>query len=395
VNAQTAPPVVLQRTVLHAYHQAAGAHFVPFAGWEMPLYYSGILEEHRAVRSRVGWFDVSHMGLLVVAGASAPALLSRRTTANIARLSPGQCRYTFWLDSDGKILDDLLITRLDPGTEGVPSYLVVPNAARADRIVELLRQQRKPDLSVTRLNGEAALIAVQGPASRELLDRATGWRLERIPFYQARRLPAHPRPEEPSEPEVGIALPADLRHATLVSRTGYTGELGYELLVEAAQAGPLVERLTALGAMRCGLGARDTLRLEKGYLLSGQDFSRDRTPFEAGQDRFVELDHPFVGREALEKQKADGLPARLTGLAVTQPGAIPRHGTPVLSGGNLVTHLTSGGLSPMLGIGIALAYLPMEMARAPAALELDIRGSRVPAEVRKLPFYPAPAPNAS
>ncbi|HKS59567.1 MAG TPA: glycine cleavage system aminomethyltransferase GcvT, partial [Thermoplasmata archaeon] len=259
----------MRRTALHPLHLRWGGHLVPFAGWEMPLYYSGILEEHRAVRSSVGLFDVSHMGLIGVRGRSALELLARRTTANIARLAPGQCRYSFWLDNEGKIFDDLLVSRIDDGTPEEPEFLVVPNAAHADRIVELLQQHRKPDVSLLRLNPLASLLAVQGPKSREVLERGFGWRLEAIPFYQARRFPLDTRATTPSEPMVGMSLPGDLDKWALVSRTGYTGELGYEILVDSTRAPAIVERLRESGAVPCGLGARDTLRLEKGYLLSG------------------------------------------------------------------------------------------------------------------------------
>ncbi len=174
-----------------------------------------------------------------------------------------------------------------------------------------------------------------------------------------------------------------------MSRTGYTGELGYELLVRAEAADALAERLVGAGAVPVGLGARDTLRLEKGYLLSGQDFHRDHTPIQAGQDRFVAFDHPFVGRPPLEKEVAEGPPVRLVGIELTVEGAIPRHGTPVRVDGKRVAEVTSGGLSPDLGHGIALAYLPREVARPDAVVSLEIRGQEVPAQVVALPFVKA------
>jgi aminomethyltransferase len=388
VPAAAAPVGELRRTALHEFHRRHGGHMVPFSGWEMPLYYGSILAEHRAVRSGVGLFDVSHMGLLTVEGVHAPGLLSRRTTANIEREAPGQVRYTFFLEATGRIVDDLLITRIDTGDELRSRFLVVPNAGRADEIEQIQRQHRSPDTTITRYNPRLALLAVQGPGSRTLLERTFGWDLGPLSFYHARRYPSGPGPEHP-EGHVGATIPADLDHHFFVSRTGYTGELGYELLVRAADSDALAERLVAQGAVPCGLGARDTLRLEKGYLLSGQDFHRDRTPLEAGQDRFVEFDHPFVGRVALEKEKADGPAVRLAGIAVEEPGAIPRHGTPVRSDGKVVTELTSGGLSPDLGHGIGLAYLPTALAAPGTALALEIRGREVPARVVPLPFVAA------
>ena len=389
VAAAPPPAAALRRTALYDFHVRHGAHIVPFAGWEMPLYYSSILAEHRAVRTGVGLFDVSHMGLLTVEGGRAAALLSRRTTANVESEVPSQVRYTFLLEATGAIVDDLLITRLDAGTELVRSFLVVPNAGRADEIEQILRQHRTPDTTITRWNPRLALLAVQGPGARTLLEQTFGWDLADVPFYHARRFSLEGASIERSG-HVGTTIPTDLDGATLVSRTGYTGELGYELLVRAEVADALAERLVGAGAVPTGLGARDTLRLEKGYLLSGQDFHRDHTPIQAGQDRFVAFDHSFVGRPPLEKEAADGPPVRLVGLELTVEGAIPRHGTPVRVDGKPVTEVTSGGLSPNLGHGIALAYLPRELARADAAVSLEIRGQEVPARVVALPFVKAP-----
>jgi aminomethyltransferase len=385
----TAAPVALRRTALYEFHRRHGAHLVPFAGWEMPLYFSSILREHRAVRTGVGLFDVGHMGILTVDGGHAAALLARRTTANVERLAPSQARYTFLLESTGRIVDDLLLTRVDAGDDLSRAFLVVPNAGRADEIEAILRQHRGPDTTIARWNPELTLIAVQGPGSRALLEQTFAWDLGGLAFYHARRFPAEAGGPEPAG-RIGTAIPADLASAIVVSRTGYTGELGYELLLRGERADAVAERLVAGGAEPCGLGARDTLRLEKGYLLSGQEFHRDRTPLEAGQDRFVEFDHPFVGREALEKERAEGPPMRLVGIRTDVAGAIPRHGTTVRAEGKPVTELTSGGLSPDLGVGIGLAYLPRPLAVPGASLTLEIRGREVPAAVVDLPFVAAP-----
>ena len=390
--ATTAPPAAappLRKTALHALPVRHGAPLVPFNGWEMPLYYSSILAEHRAVREGVGLFDVAHMGLLTVDGGHAAALLARRTTANIELETPGQVRYTFFLEATGRIVDDLLVARLDSGEELARSFLVVPNAGRADEIEQILRQHRAPDTTITRWNPHWALLAVQGPRSRELLEHRFGWDLSPLAFYHARLYPSQ-RGATPHEGKVGARLPADLEHHFLVSRTGYTGELGYEILARAGDAEGLADGLVGAGAVLCGLGARDTLRLEKGYLLSGQEFHRDRTPIEAAQDRFVEFDHPFVGRTALEKEQAEGPAVRLSGVSVDAAGAIPRHGTPVHADGKVVTELTSGGLSPDLGHGIGLAYLPRALNAPGTELTLEIRGREVPARVVALPFVAAP-----
>jgi aminomethyltransferase len=385
-----APSTPLQRTPLFGFHERHRAHLVPFAGWEMPLYYTSILDEHRAVRSGAGLFDVSHMGILTVEGGGSAALLGRRTTANVEKLEPGQVRYTFLLEATGRIVDDLLITRLDAGEELARRHLVVPNAGRATEIEEILRQHRAPETTVRRWNGTVALLALQGPNSRPILERKFGWDLSGLGFYRSAFFPTDGSAAGRTG-RIGLSFPADLARTLLVSRTGYTGELGYELFVEAGRADALAESLVAEGAQPVGLGARDTLRLEKGYLLSGQEFHRDRTPLEAAQDRFVEFDHPFVGAPALAQQKTEGPAVRLVGIEVTEAGAIPRHGTPVLVDGERVAEATSGGLSPGLGHGIALAYLPRPHAAAGTAVTLDIRGRSVAGRVVALPFVRAPS----
>ncbi len=383
-----APPAEPMRTPLNAFHRRHGAHLVPFSGWEMPLYYTSILAEHRAVRGEAGLFDVSHMGILTVAGAHAADLLSRRTTANVERLAPGQVRYTFLLESSGGIVDDLLVSRIDPGDELARTFLVVPNAGRAAEIEEILRQHRGPDTTIRRWNDQVALLAVQGPRSRSLLESMFGWQLGGLGFYHLAWFPTGAR-GPPSNGALGRSFPDGFDDALLVSRTGYTGELGYELFVRTRDVEALAERLVAAGATLAGLGARDSLRLEKGYLLSGQEFHRDHTPLEAGQDRFVELDHAFVGRPVLDQQKANGPAVRLVGISVAETGAIPRHGTPITVDGKVVAEATSGGIAPMLGHGVALAYLPKELAAPGTAVALELRGRSVPGTVVRLPFVPA------
>jgi aminomethyltransferase len=381
------PPVSLHRTPLAEFHVRHGAHLVPFAGWEMPLYYSSILAEHHAVRTGVGLFDVSHMGVLAVSGAHAADLLARRTTANVPRLTPGQVRYTFFLEGvGGGIVDDLLVSRLDDGTSLAREYLAVPNAARTDEVEEILRQHRLPDTTLTRWNGKSAFLAVQGPQSRELLERTFGWTLSNLGFYRAAWFPR----AGGGAGVLGRSIAQGFVDSYLVSRTGYTGERGYEVLLPAGESDPVAERLVAGGAVPCGLAARDTLRLEQGYLLSGQEFHRDHTPLEAGQEKFVEFDHEFVGRTALEKQRTDGPAVRLVGLVVEVPGAIPRHGTAIRRGDVALGAVTSGGMSPTLGHGIALAYLPSDQVTPGTEVVLSLHGRDVPARVVALPFRTAP-----
>jgi aminomethyltransferase len=389
-----ARPGTLRRTPLYEFHLRHHALMVPFAGWEMPLHYGSIVEEHRTVRTSVGLFDVSHMGILSVRGASAPALLSRRTTADASKIAPGQCRYTFLLDAAGEIVDDLILTRVDQGLgEAPPAFVVVPNAARAGKIRDLLHEHRRPDTVVERYNDDVAMLAVQGPESRATLERLFGWSLKTLPPFRAGYFPWNPAsPDERVGRLSDTYFPGPLGVFALVTRTGYTGELGYELFVRGPAADEVAESLVAGGVRPCGLGARDTLRLEKGYLLSGQDFHEDRTPLEAGQDRFVDFDHTFVGRESLAKQKETGVTVRLVGLALTEPDAIPRHGQTVLADGQPAGTVTSGGFSPTLRRGIALAYVADPRASEGSSLTIDIRGRPVRAEVVPLPFVPAGAP---
>ena len=389
-----APAAPLRRTPLYAFHLRHHAVMVPFAGWEMPLHYGSIVDEHRAVRSAVGLFDVSHMGILSVRGASAPALLSRRTTADASKITPGQCRYTFLLDANGSIVDDLIITRVDRGLGEAPTaFVVVPNAARADKIRDLLHEHRRPDTEVGRFNDVVAMLAVQGPDSRATLERLFGWSLAPLAPFHARYFPWDPAaPAESSGHLRDDPFPGPIGAHALVARTGYTGELGFELFVRGTAADAIAERLVAAGVRPCGLGARDTLRLEKGYLLSGQDFHEDRTPLEAGQDRFVEFDHEFVGREALRKQQEAGVPVRWVGLTPTDPTAIPRHGQVVLAGRERIGVVTSGGFSPTLQRGIALAYVTASLAAPGTSMTIDIRGRPVGATVAPLPFVPGRSP---
>jgi aminomethyltransferase len=385
--ASGAAPAPLKRTPLYEFHVAHGARMFGFNGWEMPRDYGSSIAEHKAVRENVGLFDVSHMGILTVEGDHASALLSRRTTANVDHILPGHCRYTFWLNSEGFILDDLLITRIDDGVTAPRRYLVVPNAGRADRIVDLLDQHRRPDTTITRHNGAVAILAVQGPRSRALLESTFGWSLKALKFYTGRAFPFPPRTD--GEGRLGLRVPADLAEEAWVSRTGYTGELGYELFLSAKRAPEVAETLVRGGASPCGLVARDLLRLEKGYLLSGHEFALDHTPIEAGQDKFVELDHPFVGREVIEGQHTKGPERRLVGIEIRENGAIPREGMPITKEGAPMGLVTSGGLSPSLGYGIALAYLPAPLTPPDTTVDLELRGRTVPGKVVALPFLRA------
>ena len=356
----------LRRTPLYEEHLRLGARMVPFAGWEMPLQYRGILEEHRAVRQAAGLFDVSHMGEIEVAGPGARAALQRLVTNDIERLVPGRALYTVMCTPSGGIVDDLLVYQLD-----AERYMLVVNAANtASDLAWVEEHCQGPGVTITDRSLETALIALQGPRAREILARVT----DDIDLDALR--PFH---------FVG-------GWEGMISRTGYTGEDGFELFLSWDGA-PGIWRgiLTAgaeLGLVPAGLGARDTLRFEACLPLYGQELDRDTTPLEAGLDFVVKWDKgPFLGREALERQRREGLRKRLVGLRLLEPG-VARTGYPVLDEqGREVGRVTSGTVAPTLQASLALAYVPPALAVPGQRLAVGIRGRPVAAQVVETPFY--------
>ncbi len=354
-------------------HHALGAKIVDFAGWMMPIQYSGILEEHRAVRTAAGLFDLSHMGELVVEGPDAGKALAGALVTDPPALAVGRAQYSMICAPDGGILDDLIVYRC-----AEDQYLVVANASNA-RVVS--------DALAERLDGSSAilddrslatgLVAIQGPRSIEILQPLADVDLDGIRYY-------------------GIADGHVAGLPVQVARTGYTGEDGFELFVDVDQAGACWDAVLAagrdLGLLPVGLGARDTLRLEAGMPLYGNELGRTTTPFEAGLGRVVKLSKPgdFVGRAALEKAVADGPRKRLVGLVLRERG-IARHGYPVLDDDGPTGVVTSGTMSPSLGSAIAMAYVAPGRAEPGTMLAVEIRGARVAAEVVPLPFYKRPA----
>jgi aminomethyltransferase len=361
----------VQPTALVDRHRALGGRLIDFAGWEMPVQYSGILDEHRAVRERVGLFDLSHMGEVWVNGPEAPAGLAAALVSDPARLAVGRAQYSMICTPGGGILDDLIVYRLAD-----ERFLVVPNAANREVVVGELRQ---------RLAGRAAavddaslrtsLVALQGPHAAVLLAPLCDVDLSALRYYAM------------VEGHV-VGQPA------YVARTGYTGEDGFELFLDWADAVPvwdaLLEAGEPLGILPCGLGARDTLRLEAGMPLYGNELDRDTNPFEAGLGRVVKFDKPgdFVGRGALEQVARDGPARQLVGLTVRGRG-IARHGHDVFLRGHSEPAgvVTSGAPSPTLGMPIAMAYLPPPATQVGTMVEVAIRATRADAEVVPLPFY--------
>ncbi len=375
------------RTPLYDWHVAHGARIVEFGGWEMPLQYAGILEEHSAVRTTAGLFDVSHMGKLLIEGAGTHAAVNRLSTNDVPNV-PGRARYTHLLDDRGRILDDVIFTCLAPDR-----FLCVCNAGPRPRVVPWIREHldgpRLEDLTPDYL-----CLALQGPRAIQVLGRLTDHDLASVKPFRAVDIGVRPPSGPASPPETEgwgprlLALTPEPA-AVLATRTGYTGEEGFELLPPSRLAVPFWEAILAagadLGVRPVGLGARDTLRLEKGYLLSGQDFTGRETSLETNSEWLVKWDHDFVGRDALLAQKARGGYRRLIGLRLLERG-VPRHGCEVLAGGREVGLVTSGTMSPSLRIGIALAYLDEPFAVPGTPVEVDIRGERKRAEVVTPPF---------
>ncbi len=381
------------RTPLFAWHEGAGARLIEFGGWEMPLQYRGIVEEHLAVRRSAGLFDVSHMGKLLVRGPSAHAFLDG-LSANDIPTTPGRARYTQFLRDDGTVIDDLIVTCLSS-----TDFFVVCNAGPRPAVVAWLEAHRPGDARLDDLTLSHLCLAVQGPRAPELLQRLVAEDLGAIhPFWGAVLEGAPPETKGWGWPDEDPLMAACSRLTpTTVSggprffatRTGYTGEPGFELFPPEAPGRRLWEALIArgqdLGVQPIGLGARDTLRLEKGYLLSGQDFTGTQTPLEVASAWIVKWDRPFLGREALQAQRARGDYARLVGLKMADRG-IPRHACAVLSNGARVGAVTSGTLSPSLRVGIALASVDAAHASPGSEVEIDIRGVPHPAHVVRPPF---------
>ena len=357
----------LQPTALTARHEAAGAKMAPFAGWNMPLEFAGTVSEHEAVRRRVGVFDVSHLGTLFVTGPDATDVIAEAFTNDAGGLEVGASQYTLCCAEDGGILDDLIVYRL-PVEDDTPVWMVVPNAANTSTVVARLRERGAgKDVTIEDESTTHAILAVQGPVALEVASVVLGQDLTTIPYLAVRR----------------IEVPGGASAA--VCRTGYTGEAGCEIVVTNDAAEPLWDALLEGGAVPVGLGARDTLRLEMGYPLHGNDIDPSTNPFEARLGWAVKLDHgDFVGRAALTDLKAAGSSRRLIG--VRGSGRRPlRAGHDVLHDGAVVGSLTSGGFSPTLEVGIGLGYLD---AHVPAGAEVavDVRGREVPATVVAPPF---------
>lgn len=355
-----------QRTPLHDLHLLLGAKMVPFAGFEMPVQYpSGITAEHKSVREGVALFDVSHMGEFLVTGRQAIDFVNYVTTNDVAALSVGQAHYSTILNETGTIVDDCLVYRF-------PDHLMmVVNASNKDKDLAHISEYRgRFDCGIEDVSDRIALLALQGPRAQGVMQRFTDVKLDDIAYYHFQLATVAGVPD------------------VILSRTGYTGEDGFELYFDASRAAEIWNALMSDGSVvPAGLGSRDTLRLEMGMALYGNDIDDTTTPYEAGLGWLVKLKKgDFVGKAALEKQKAAGIPRKLIGFTMPDR-AFPRHGYPVFYAGAQSGEVRSGTMSPSLGIAIGTAYLPLDAAGEGTEFEIEIRGKRLPAVVQKMPFY--------
>jgi aminomethyltransferase len=359
----------MKRTPLFESHVRLGAKMVPFAGWEMPLSYSGVLDEHRATRTAVGLFDVSHMGRIEVEGSGAVPLLMRISTGNVENLPVGRMQYALACNEMGGILDDLMIYRL-----GATAFLICANASNAEKIESWVGSQAAsvPDVRIRNRTFELAQLAIQGPRAIDVMRTLSAEDLGSV------------RPRRCQEADVaGVRM--------WVSRSGYTGEPGFELYLPADRAEPVWDALIVQGGgadlKPCGLGCRDTLRLEMGYPLYGNDMDETVTPVEAALEFAVDSDNEaFIGREAILGQIRSGTARRRAAFELLERG-VPRHGCRIYSGGEAIGEVTSGNHSPMLNKGIGMGLVKSGFTAPGTKIEVDIRGRRVPAVTVELPFY--------
>lgn len=360
----------LLRTPLYDSHVALGGKVIPFAGWEMPVQYTGIVQEHHAVRKAVGVFDISHMGQFIVSGSDAQDFLNRALTNDVSKLEIGQGQYSLLLNEQGGVIDDLILYRTTD-----QEFFVVVNASKIDedwaQLQSLLTSSK--DVQMTNLSEATAGLAIQGPKSRAVFEKVFG--------------PSSTFPEHNT-----IVTSEDETGPSWLCGTGYTGEEGLEFFMPAAIAPEWFDRLVIAvreeGGLPCGLGARDTLRLEMGYPLNGNDLFPDKTPLQAGLGFFVAFDKAdFVGKAALVAQKEAGLPSKLVAFKMTGTAPPPRPHYPVLHGGQVAGEVASGTQSPSLSCGIGMTYLPLDAAKIGTSIEIEIRGRNFPAEVVKKPFW--------
>lgn len=380
---------MLKRTALFDKHVALGARMVEFGGWEMPIQYSGILEEHKAVRTAGGLFDISHMGEVFVGGPAAEEFLNSLLTNDLKKLAPGMGQYTLLCQGNGGVIDDLFAYRI-----GAVDFLLIINASRAEADVAWLTARlgefpKRDDVQLTNATFRLSAVALQGPVVGNFVDEIFPG-----PFLDPGSLAQRPSELKRNR----ISLFSFGGTPVWFARTGYTGEDGFEIVAPDGVMPEIWDRILEVGKTHgvkpCGLGARDTLRTEMCFPLYGQELTESLTPIEAGLDVFVSLDKPFSGREVMLQQKTSGLQRRLAPLRMTEKACPPpRPHYAVWSAGadgSRLGETTSGTLSPSLGVGIAMAYLPLETAEPGRQVFVEIRGRRYPATVERKPLYRRP-----
>ncbi|WP_255195474.1 glycine cleavage system aminomethyltransferase GcvT [Halorarius litoreus] len=367
--------MALRKPPLREVHAERGAKFTEFGGWDMPVEFDSIRAEHQAVREAAGIFDVSHMSEIEVSGPDAETLMGRLTTNDVTALDPGEAQYSAITDEHGTILDDTVVYRLPEGSDA--DYLFVPNAGHGEWMHERwtdYRDDHDLDAVVEDATEEYAMFALQGPDALALASKVADEDLRSLTRFSARWV-------DLDGPDGSVE--------TLVARTGYTGEDGVELLVPWRAAETVWEQFVP-EATPCGLGARDTLRIEAGFLLSGQDFdheSNPRNPYEAGIGFVVKLDTEFVGRDALEQAREEGTDERFVGFKLTERG-VPRHGYDIVNTENrVIGEVTSGTMSPTLGQPVGMGYLPTDYADPGTTVRVVVRGQQKKARIQPLPFY--------
>ena len=393
----------MKRTPLYQEHVDLGAKLISFAGWEMPVFYTSIIDEHVAVRRSAGIFDVSHMGDLIIRGKDAKELIRRLITNELEGIEVGRAVYGHVLDEEGHIIDDVIVYHWREG-----EYLMVPNAATTERILHWVNEH-KAGQEVIDVSERLACIALQGPKAAEILAELTQFDLSTLKHMSGAVMELFAdgmnsgsridgfRPSGflcdliPRQCRPGTkGTFGDFSETCFVSRTGYTGEDGFEILLErdsvTALWRVLLNKVKDRGIVPCGLGARDTLRLEMGYLLSGTDFDGTQTSLQTGPHWVIKPDHDFIGKEALARQQATDSYERLICLELLEKG-VPRHGYLIHAGGEVIGKITSGTMSPCLRKGIAMGYVRPPYQMVGAELDIAIRGASVKAKVVSAPFY--------
>ncbi|WP_320675816.1 glycine cleavage system aminomethyltransferase GcvT [Prochlorococcus sp. MIT 1300] len=364
------------RTPLHDLSLKAGGRMVPFAGWEMPVQFSGLIQEHNSVRNNAGVFDISHMGVLRIDGQNIKDTFQRLIPTDLHRISEGEACYSVLLNDNGGIIDDLIIYDLGGNKNGNESLIIVINAACFEQDLKWLNTHlHEKSISIKNIKKEGVLLAVQGPKSLSYLEQISEISLTDIPRFGHRFITLK-----------GTSF--NNENETFIARTGYTGENGFELLLSQENGRILWSELINNGLSPCGLGSRDTLRLEAAMHLYGQDLNEETTPFEAGLGWLVNLEAPiqFIGRKALETQAEKGIAKKLIGLKM-KGKAIARQGYPVFESGKQIGEITSGTWSPTLEEAIALAYVPPTTSKLGTQVAVNIRGVNHPAIVVRRPFY--------